>query len=115
MCAPRSPRPTPTARRARSRQTALHYQLYTNDQATHAADYQPLVIAYRNGAAVRLSDVADVLDSVENLRNVGLANGKPAVLVILFRQPGANIIDTVDSVKAAIPQLDGGDAAATSI
>jgi multidrug efflux pump len=83
----------------------LHYQLYTNDQASHAADYQPLVVAWRNGAAVRLSDVADVQDSVENLRNAGLANGKPAVLVILFRQPGANIIDTVDSVKAAIPQL----------
>ncbi len=83
----------------------LHYQLYTNDQATHAADYKPLVIAYRNGAAVRLSDVADVQDSVENLRNLGLSQGKPAVLVILFRQPGANIIETVDSVKAAIPQL----------
>jgi multidrug efflux pump len=83
----------------------LHYQLYTNDQASHAADYKPLVIAYRNGAAVRLSDVADVQDSVENLRNAGLSQGKPAVLVILFRQPGANIIDTVDSVKAAIPQL----------
>jgi multidrug efflux pump len=83
----------------------VHYQIYTNDQASHAADYQPLVIAYRNGAAVRLSDVADVEDSVENLRNAGFANGKPAVLVILFRQPGANIIDTVNSVKAAIPQL----------
>jgi multidrug efflux pump len=83
----------------------LHYQLYTNDQATHAADYKPLVVAYRNGAAVRLSDVADVQDSVENLRNAGLSQGQPAVLVILFRQPGANIIDTVDSVKAAIPQL----------
>jgi multidrug efflux pump len=84
---------------------ALHYQLYTNDQASHADDYKPLVIAYRNGAAVRLSDVADVQDSVENLRNAGLSQGQPAVLVILFRQPGANIIDTVDSVKAAIPQL----------
>ena len=83
----------------------LHYQLYTNDQSSHAADYRPLVVAYRNGAAVRLSDVADVQDSVENLRNAGLADGKPSVLVILFRQPGANIIDTVDSVKAAIPQL----------
>jgi multidrug efflux pump len=83
----------------------LHYQLYTNDQASHAADYMPLVVAYRNGSAVRLSDVADVQDSVENLRNAGLSNGKPAVLVIVFRQPGANIIDTVDSVKAAIPQL----------
>ncbi|WP_158926715.1 efflux RND transporter permease subunit [Acidisphaera sp. S103] len=83
----------------------LHYQLYTNDQASHADDYKPLVIAYRNGAAIRLSDVADVQDSVENLRNAGLSQGQPAVLVILFRQPGANIIDTVDSVKAAIPQL----------
>ena len=83
----------------------LHYQLYTNDQASHAVEYRPLVVAYRNGAAIRLSDVADVQDSVENLRNAGLANGKPAVLVILFRQPGANIIDTVDSVKAAIPEL----------
>ena len=82
-----------------------HYQLYTNDQAPHAADYMPLVIAYRNGAAVRLSDMADVQDSVENLRNAGLSDGQPAVLVILFRQPGANIIDTVDGVKAAIPRL----------
>jgi multidrug efflux pump len=84
---------------------ALHYQLYTNDQASHAADYRSLVIAYRNSAAVRLSDLADVQDSVENIRNAGLSQGQPAVLVILFRQPGANIIDTVDSVKAAIPQL----------
>ena len=82
-----------------------HYQIYTNDQASHAAEYRPLVIAYRNGAAVKLSDIAEVDDSVENLRNLGLSNGKPAVIVILFRQPGANIIDTVDSVKAAIPQL----------
>jgi multidrug efflux pump len=82
-----------------------HYQLYTNDQANHAVDYQPLVIAYRNGAAVRLSDVADVQDSVEDLRNEGLANGKASVLVVLFRQPGANIIETVDRVKAELPHL----------
>src|SRR6202046_5580453 len=81
---------------------ALHYPLH---QAPHAADSKPLVIAYRNGAAVRLSDMAEVQDSVENLRNAGLSDGKPAVIVILFRQPGANIISTVDSVKAAIPQL----------
>ena len=81
------------------------YQLYTNDQATKAAQYRNLIIAYRNGAAVRLSDVADIQDSVENVRNLGLANGKPAVLVILYRQPGANIIDTVDRVKALIPAL----------
>jgi multidrug efflux pump len=81
------------------------YQIYTNDQASHAADYKPLVIAYRNGNAVHLTDVAQVEDSVENLRNQGLANGKPAVLVIIYRQPGANIIDTVDRVKAMLPQL----------
>ncbi|MGH6798274.1 MAG: efflux RND transporter permease subunit, partial [Roseiarcus sp.] len=83
----------------------LRFQIYTNDQATKASQYRPLVIAYRNGSAVRLSDVADVEDSVENLRNQGLSNGQPAVLVILYRQPGANIIDTVDRVKAILPQL----------
>ena len=82
-----------------------HYQIYTNDQALDAAAYKPLIVAWRNGAPVKLSDVADVVDSVENLRNQGLANGKPAVIVLLFRQPGANIIDTVDGVKAALPQL----------
>jgi len=83
----------------------MHYQIYTNDQATKAAQYRSLVIAYRNGAAVHLSDVADVEDSVENIDNAGYANGVPAVLVIVFRQPGANIIKTIDTVKAAIPQL----------
>jgi multidrug efflux pump len=82
-----------------------HFQIYTNDQVTKAADYMPLVVAYRNGAPVRLPDIADVSDSVENLRNQGLANGKPAVLVILYRQPNANIIETVDRVYAALPQL----------
>jgi multidrug efflux pump len=81
------------------------FQIYTNDQASKAAEYRSMVIAYRDGAAVRLSDVADVLDSVENVRNLGLANGKPAVLVILYRQPGANIIDTVDRVMALVPAL----------
>ncbi len=83
----------------------LHYQIYTNDQATHAADYKPLVIAYRNGAAVRLTDLGEVVDSVEDLRNAGLAGGKPAVLVIVYRQPGANIIQTVDGIRALLPQL----------
>ena len=82
-----------------------HFQLYTNDQASTAADYLPLVVAYRNGAAVRLPDIADVTDSVENLRNQGLANGKPAVLVILYKQPNANIIDTVDRINDALPRL----------
>jgi multidrug efflux pump len=81
-------------------------QIYTNDKASHAEDYRPLVIAYRDGAAVRLSDVAEVEDSVENAYALGLANGKPAVLVILRRQPGANIIDTVERVKAMLPQLE---------
>ena len=81
------------------------WQLYTNDQASQASQYRSLVVAYRNGAAVRLSDVADVIDSVENVRNGGIANGKPAVLLILYRQPGANIIDTVDRVYALLPQL----------
>ncbi len=81
------------------------FQIYTNDQASHAAEYRSLVVAYRNGAPVRLSDVAEILDSVENVRNLGLSNGKPAVLVILYRQPNANIIDTVDRVKALIPAL----------
>ncbi|CAG4891047.1 efflux RND transporter permease subunit [Paraburkholderia saeva] len=82
-----------------------HVQLYTNDQATKAAQYKDLVIAYRNGAAVHLSDVAEVADSVEDLRNLGLINGRRAVLVILYRQPGANIIETIDRVEAMLPQL----------
>jgi multidrug efflux pump len=82
-----------------------HYQLYTNDQARRADQYKGLVIAYRNGAAVRLADLAEVVDSVEDLRNQGLANGRPSVLVILSREPGANIIDTVDRVKDVLPQL----------
>ncbi len=80
-------------------------QLYSNDQASHAADYKPLVIAYRNGAAVHLTDVATVEDSVQDLRNLGLANGKPAVLVIVFKQPGANVIQTVNAIKGAVPKL----------
>jgi multidrug efflux pump len=82
-----------------------HYQIYDNDQANVADQYRPLVIAYRNGAAVRLSDLGEVTDSVENIRNAGLANGKPAVLVVISRQPGANIIDVVDRITALLPQL----------
>ena len=81
------------------------YQIYSNDQATRAADYKPLVVAYRNGAAVRLTDVGEVLDSVENLRTLGLANGKRAIMMIVFRQPGSNIVGMVDRVKALMPQL----------
>jgi len=81
------------------------YQIYANDQANKADDYKSLILAYRNGAPVHLSDVGDVTDSVENLRNAGLANGRPAILIVLYRQPGANIISTVDLVKAQLPQL----------
>ncbi len=81
------------------------FQIYANDQANKADDYKSLIVAYRNGAAVHLSDVGEVTDGVENLRNSGLANGKPAVLIILYRQPGANIISTVDAVKALVPFL----------
>ena len=66
-----------------------------DDQAKQASQYLPLVVAYRNGAAVRLADLGDVSRSVQDLRNAGISNGKAAVLVILYRQPGANIIDTV--------------------
>jgi len=81
------------------------YQIYANDQANKAEDYRSLIVAYRNGAAVHLSDVGEVTNGVENLRNAGLANGKPAVLLILYRQPGANIISTVDAVKDLMPTL----------
>ncbi|MGA2999711.1 MAG: efflux RND transporter permease subunit [Bradyrhizobium sp.] len=81
------------------------YQIYSNDQASNPDAYKSLILAYRNGAPVRLSDVGEVTDGVENVRNAGLANGKPAVVIILYRQPGANIVSTVDSVKALLPLL----------
>ncbi|MGI3775740.1 MAG: efflux RND transporter permease subunit [Janthinobacterium lividum] len=84
---------------------ARRFQLYTNDQARKAAEYAPLIVAYRNGRAVRLTDVATVEDSVEDLRNAGLYNGHQAITVILYREPGANIISAVQGVKDAIPQL----------
>ncbi len=79
--------------------------IYTTDQLLKAEQYKPLIVAYRNGAPVRVSDLGDVQDSVEDLRNAGTANGKPAVLIIIFRQPNANIIDTVDRCYAVMPQL----------
>jgi multidrug efflux pump len=81
------------------------YQIYVNDTATRAAQYQTLIVAYRDNAAVRLQDVGTVSDAVENIRNLGLADGKPAVLLVLHRQPGANVIDVVDSIRALIPEL----------
>ena len=81
------------------------WEVYANDQLLKADEYRGLIVTYRNGAAVQLSDVANVQDSVEDLRNAGLTNGKPAVLIIIYRQPAANIIETVDRVRAVIPQL----------
>jgi multidrug efflux pump len=94
---------------------ALRYQVYVNDTATVAADYRSLIVAYRNNAAVRLQDVATVLDSVENVRNLGLADGKPAVLLVLHRQPGANVIDVVDHIRAVIPELQASIPASIQI
>jgi multidrug efflux pump len=79
--------------------------ILANDQISKAAAYKPLVVGYHNGGAVRLEDVADVLDSQQSLRQAGYLNGKPSVDLIIYRQPGANIISTVDAIKAAIPSL----------
>src|SRR5467141_1660336 len=81
------------------------WQIGPTDQLLKASEYQPLVIADGNGAAVPLSEVAAVADSVEDVRTLGLVNGKPAVPIIIFRQPGANIISTVDRIRAQIPAL----------
>ncbi|HXO22814.1 MAG TPA: efflux RND transporter permease subunit, partial [Thermoanaerobaculia bacterium] len=81
------------------------WTLTTTDQLLKAAEYRPLVIRYQNGAGVRLGDVGSVTDSVEDIRTGGLSNGKPAILLIIFRQPGANIIQTVDSIRGVLPQL----------
>jgi multidrug efflux pump len=80
-------------------------QIYTNTGGTKAADYQGLIIAYRNGAPVRLSDVAEVIDSVQDARTIGLFNGKPAIVVLITQQPNANVIATVDKVRATLPLL----------
>jgi multidrug efflux pump len=79
--------------------------IITNDQLTHAAEYRPLVIGYNRGAAVRLSDVAEVMDSTQNIRTAGYLNNKPAIVIIVFRQPAANIIQTVERVRNEIPSL----------
>ncbi|MBV8896949.1 MAG: efflux RND transporter permease subunit, partial [Acidobacteriaceae bacterium] len=80
------------------------WSIEANDQLMHAVDYRPLLVKY-NGAPIRLEQVASVTDSVQTVRSLGLANGQRAALLIIFRQPGANIIDTVDGIKAAMPQL----------
>ena len=76
-----------------------------NDQLDSAKDYEPLIVAEKDGRVIRLGDVARIVDSSQNLRNMAVANGKPAILLIVFRAPGANIIETVDRVKALLPQL----------
>ena len=81
------------------------FQLYTNDQSKVAADFRDLIIAWRNGGPVRLTDVAEVIDSTEDIRNEGQSNGKRSVLVIIYLQPNANIIETVDKVKELLPEL----------
>jgi multidrug efflux pump len=83
----------------------LTADIVANDQMTQARQYRPLIVGVHNGTAVRLSDVAEVLDGVTNIRNAGYMDGIPSVTIIIFRQPGANIIETVESIKAAIPAL----------
>ncbi len=81
------------------------WTIQDNDQLFKAVDYKPLIIAYHNGSPVRIGDIAEVDDSVADIRNAGFSNGKPSVLLIVFRQPGANIIDTVNRINAALPTL----------
>ena len=80
--------------------------ILANDQISHAGDYKPVIVGYNNGAAIRLSDVADVIDSVQNVRTAGYLNGKRAVVLTVFRQPGANIIQTVDRIRAELPSIE---------
>jgi multidrug efflux pump len=84
---------------------AISQEIITNDQLFKAVEYRDLVVSYRNGAPVRLSDLGEVVDSVEDVRAVGMLNGKPAVMVVIFRSPNANIIETVDRIRGLLPQL----------
>src|SRR5678816_3872119 len=89
--------------------------IYANDQAKTAAEYTPLVVSYRNGAAVRLSDVAQVVDSVQDVRNAGEADGRPAVLLIINREPNANILETVQRIRDLMPWLQASIPAAAEL
>ncbi len=82
------------------------HEVGANDQIFKAAQYAPLLVAYRNGYAVKISDVGQAIDSVQDVRTAGFTNGQPAVLIIIFKQPGANVIDTVDQIRLALPQLE---------
>lgn len=90
-------------------------QVYANDVASAASDYRTLIIAYRNGSAVRLQDVAEVVDGVENVRNLGTFNGQPAVLVNITKQPGANVIEVVDNIRQMMPELQAALPAAIQL
>ena len=81
------------------------WEVGANDQLFKAIDYLPLIVAYRNGSAVRISDIGQARDAPEDIRSAGYANGKPSVLIFIMRQPNANIIDTVDGIRAVLPQL----------
>lgn len=91
------------------------WQIEANDQAKRAADYQNLVIAYKNGAAVHLTNVGEAVDSVQDIRNAGVFNGKPAVLIVITKQPGANIIEVVERVKTLLPSLKNSIPAAVDL
>ncbi len=84
------------------------WQVGANDQLFHAVDYRPLIVAYRSGSAVRLSDVAEMRDGPETVLASGYSNGKPSIMLVIFRQPGANIIDTVDRIRAIVPAAQSG-------
>src|SRR5882757_7477143 len=86
-------------------QKGQSFQVYANDTAILASDYKGLIVAYRNNSAVRLQDVAEVVDGVENVRNLGTFNGKPAILVNITKQPGANVIQVTDNILAQLPAL----------
>jgi multidrug efflux pump len=81
------------------------YQLYANDQGRKADDYRDIVVAYRNGAGVRLTDVGRIIDGVEDRRNLGLVNGRQGVILFVYKQPGSNVVETIKSVKEALPQI----------
>ena len=82
------------------------WQIQANDQLTLPEQYSQLIVAYRNGIPVRLDQVAHVSVDIQNVRNMGMANGEPSIQLIIFRQPGANIIDAVESIKAALPEME---------
>jgi multidrug efflux pump len=93
----------------------FHWQIYDNDQSRVAKDYRGLVVAYRNGAPIRLNDIGEVSDSVEDIRNLGLSDGKSAVLIGILKQPQANIIETVDLIRAMLPRLQADVPPATEL